>query len=258
MEILRRNRRRGTTASALRAWGLVFLAAGIVSRCLLQRTVLALGSTSAQDILALLNESTKNMALATAAIVLQASETCAVPIFALLLAEGFLHTKNWKKYLLRVAAVAVVSEIPYDLAINGTPWDMSLQNPCMGLVLGIVLLYLYSHFAQPTAAHRILKVFVMLAAILWAEMLNIEHGTPLVIMVSFFWLMRNKTGLRGLLGAGVALICTVVSPYYLVSPMGCLAVHTYNGEQGEGNRIVNYLAYPVLLLAIMLAAKFLI
>lgn len=258
MDILRRNRHRGITASALRAWGLVFVAAGIVSRCLLQRTILGLGSTSTQDILALLNESTINMALATAAIVLQATETCAVPIFALLLAEGFLHTKDWKKYFLRVAAVAIVSEIPYDLAMNGTLWDISLQNPCMGLVLGMVLLYLYSRFGQPTAAHRILKVFVLIAAILWAEMLNIEHGTPLVIMTAFFWQMRNKTGLRGLLGAGVALICTVVSPYYLVSPMGCLAVHTYNGEQGEGNRIVNYLAYPVLLLGILLIAKYLV
>ncbi len=258
MEILRRNRHRGITTTALRVWGMVFVVAGIFSRCLLQRRILGLDGASAQQILALLNENPANMALATAAIALQAAETCAVPIFALLLAEGFAHTKDWKKYLLRVAAVALVSEIPYDLAINGSFWDMGLQNPCIGLLVGMVLLYLYSRFTEPTAAHRLLKAFVLIAAILWAEMLNIEHGTPLVLLVALFWLMRERTGLRGLVGAGVALACTVVSPYYLVSSMGCLPVHMYNGEQGESNRAANYLAYPALLLIIWLAAKYLI
>ena len=256
MDILRRNRSQGITSAGLRVWGMLFVAAGIISRCVLQNTILGLKNASTMDILALLNESSANMILATVAIVLQAAETCAVPIFALLLAEGFLHTKNWKPYLLRVAVVAVLSEIPYDLATNGSVLNMSAQNPCIGLVIGMVILYLYSRFSQPTAAHRLLKAFILIAAILWAEMLNVEHGTPLVIMVALFWLMRERPGLRGLIGGGVALVCTIVSPFYLAASMGCLPVHMYNGEQGEGNRIVNYLAYPVLLLAVVLAAKY--
>lgn len=258
MSILRRDRGLGITATGLRIWGMLFIAAGVVSRCVLQNTLLGVGSTSVTDILAILNASSANMALATVAIVLQAAETCAVPVFALLLAEGFSHTKNWKKYLLRVAAVALVSEVPYDLAIHGVPLDMTAQNPCFGLVIGMAVLYLYSRFSQPTAAHRLLKVLVLVAAILWAEMLNIEHGTPIVVMVALFWLMRERKGLRGLIGGGVALICTVVSPFYLAASMGCLPVHMYNGEEGESNRIVNYLAYPVILLAVLLAAKYLI
>lgn len=258
MNILRRNRGHGITAAGLRVWGMLFVAAGIISRCVLQNAILGLGSASATEVLTMLNESSANMVLATAALALQAAETCAVPVFALLLVEGFTHTKDWKKYLLRVAAIAVISEIPYDLARNGKLWDMTAQNPCIGLVLGMVLLYLYSRFTQPAAGHRLLKAFVLIAAILWAEMLNIEHGTPLVVMVALFWLMRRKTSLRGLIGAGVALVCTIVSPFYMAASMGCLPVHMYNGEQGESNRVVNYLAYPVILLAVFLAAKYLI
>lgn len=258
MEILRRNRSRGITATALRVWGMLFIAAGAISRCVLQNTILGLGSASAQEILALLNDSSANMALATAALALQAAECCAVPVFALLLVEGFSHTKNWKQYLLRVAVVAVISEVPYDLAMQGKLWDMSAQNPSIGLVLGMVVLYLYSRFSQPVASHKVLKVFISVAAILWAEMLNIEHGTPLVLMVALFWLMRNRTSLRGLFGAAVALLCTVVSPFYMAASMGCLPVHMYNGEQGESNKIVNYLAYPVILLAVVIAAKYII
>lgn len=258
MRILRRNREYGITAAALWFWGIFFVLAGAVSRCLLQNTILGLTGASNAEILALLNENSTNMGLATAALVLQAMETCAVPIFALLLVEGFTHTKNWKQYLLRIAVVAAISEVPYDLAINAKPWDMGTQNPCIALVLGIVILYLYSRFSQPAAAHKVIKVFVLIAAVLWAEMLNIEHGTPLVIMIALFWLMRNRAGLRSLVGAAVALACTIVSPFYLVASMGCLPVHMYNGKRGETNRILKYLAYPILLLAVTLAAKYLI
>lgn len=257
MNFLRRNRSSGITATGLRVWGMLFVAAGIVSRCLLQNTILGLGSASTVEILAMLNEDSTNMILATVAIVLQAAETCSVPVFALLLAEGFVHTKDWKKYLLRVAAIAAVSEIPYDLALNGSFWDMGAQNPCIGLVLGMVVLYLYSRFSQPIASHKLLKVVILIAAVMWAEMLNVEHGTPLVIMVALFWLMRNRTGLRSLACAAVALMCTIVSPFYLASSMGCLPVHLYNGEQGESNRIVNYLAYPVILLTVVISANYL-
>ena len=77
-------------------------------------------------------------------------------------------------------------------------------------------------------------------------------------MVALFWLMRNRTSLRGLFGAAVALLCTVVSPFYMAASMGCLPVHMYNGEQGESNKMVNYLAYPVILLAVVIAAKYII
>jgi hypothetical protein len=38
--------------------------------------------------------------------------------------------------------------------------------------------------------------------------------------------------------------------------MGFLAIHFYNGEKGNTGRLVNYLFYPVTLLAIGLVAKF--
>lgn len=258
MSILRKDGSRGITATALRVWGMLFVAAGMISRCILQNTILGLGNASAAEVLALMNESSAYMTLATAALVMQAAETCAIPVFALLLVEGFIHTKDWKKYLLRVAVVAAISEVPYDLATNGTFWDMSVQNPSVGLVLGMVTLYLFNRFGERKASHRLVKVFVVIAAILWAEMLNVEHGTPLVIMVAVFWLMRERTGLRSLVGAAVALACTVVSPFYMAASMGCLPVHLYNGEQGESNKFVNYLAYPVILLAVVLAAKYII
>ena len=40
------------------------------------------------------------------------------PLFCFILAEGFFHTKNRKKYQQRLFIFALLSEIPYDLALS--------------------------------------------------------------------------------------------------------------------------------------------
>lgn len=41
------------------------------------------------------------------------------PIFVYLIAEGFRHTKSPAKFLIRLGIFALISEIPFDMAING-------------------------------------------------------------------------------------------------------------------------------------------
>ena len=250
MERLSTERPSGLSGNMLRVWGILFLLAGIVSRGILQTRLLGVGSSTNQQLLELMQKDPNAMAITTAALVMQAIECCAVPIFAFLLVEGFCHTKDWKKYALRISGVALLSELPYNLVASSQVLDMSSRNPVFGLLLGMVVLYFFRRYEEKGTKNTMVKLCVVVAAILWAEMLRVEHGTLIMVSVSVLWLLRNKTNLRALGGAVAGMVCVVFSPFYLATAMGFLPIHLYNGEQGNGNRWVNYLVYPVLLLIV--------
>ena len=244
----------GINASALKMWGMLFILAGVISRSILQNGFLGVGSVTGQELMEAMQASDSAMVMATAALLLQALETCAVPIFAFTLVEGFRHTKDWKKYLIRLAGLALFSEIPYNLAYGQQVLELSSRNPVFGLVLGLILLCLYQQFAGKKAV----CVIAAMAAAAWSLMLKVEHGIPMLLIVSVLWIFREKAMIRGFMGAAAAAACTVGSLFYLASPMGFLAIHCYNGENGDGNRLIGYLFYPITLLAVGLAGMLLV
>ena len=255
MERIRDTRSTGLKRSTLRTWGMIIVAAGIVGRCILQNQLLGLGKITGQELMEAMN-SPEMMGYATAALILQVLEACAVPIFACLLVEGFQHTSDYTNYFLRVAGVAVLSELPYNLAMSGSWLDASSRNPVFGLVLCLVLLYFFKRYEGKTLQNIFVKVVVLLAACIWTTMLKIDNGLCLVLVACVLWLFRGNVLYRNFAGATVSIVCSLISPFFLAAPMGFLLVHFYHGEKGQDNRVVNYLAYPVLLLVIGLVGLF--
>lgn len=252
MERLGNTKPSGLHAGNLRAWGMLFTVAGIISRGVLQNRMLGMGTRSMAELMELMQSSHTAMAIATVALVLQAMETVAVPIFVFLLAEGLQHTASFKNYVIRVAALAVASEIPYDLAMSGKVLEFGAQNPVFGLLLCMALMALFRHFT----GKKLVCVIMTLAGLAWALMLKVDHGIPMILMFCVIYLFRNKQMFMGFSGMAAAALCTGISPFYLAAPMGFLAIHFYNGEPGNSGKLVNYLFYPVTLLAIGLIAMF--
>ena len=258
MERLRDRRTGGLSGSGLRLWGLVFLAAGMVGRSVLQNQLLGVGTISTQQLLEIMNASDEAMIIATVALLLQVVETCAVPVFTFLLLEGFQHTSNFMKYFLRVLGVAVVSELPYNFAMTGGFVDASSRNPVFAMVLGLVLLYFYKRYEGRSAQNVLVKVMVAAATLVWSVMLRVDSGVCIVVVVCVLWLFRRNPLYRNMAGATAAVVCSLTSPLLLAAPMGFLLVHFYNETHGGGKKVINYLAYPVLLLAIGFVGKFIL
>ena len=67
----------------------------------------------------------------------------AFPIYCFLLVEGFMHTGNYRRYVLRIGLFALLSEIPFDLAMNGAAIFWNYQSVMVTLLIGLVGLGAY-------------------------------------------------------------------------------------------------------------------
>lgn len=247
----------GIGAGALRAWGLIFLMAGVAGKGLVQNALLGLGGMSMEQVFTAMNESEGVMGMVTLSLVLKAIESCAVPIFAFLMVEGYQHTSSYKNYLIRTVVLAILSEVLYNIVMGGALVDMSGRNPVWCVVLGLVVLGLFRYVDEKLKGNKFIKIVMALAGLLWASMLKIEYGVFFMAMVLTMWVMRGKPQFRLFVGMGVAALCTVISPFYLAATMGFMAIHFYNGEQSESGKLLNYGAYPAMLLICALIPLFL-
>ena len=248
---------RGTDAAAIRKWGMIFLTIGIIGQCILQNRLLNMNSVTGNELLGAMESDPMVMPLLTAALICKIIETCAAPLFAFLLVEGFQRTRSFEKYLIRVGVVALISELPYNLAYSGKLLELSSRNPVFGLFICMVMLYFYTRYPDKGMKNFAMKALITLAAFLWCLMLHIDQGVCIVVFVTALWIVREKSNYRALTAFAGAMICTVFDIFYVGACLSCIMLHRYNEERGEQNRIVNYAVYPVLLLVFAIAAKFL-
>ena len=107
----------------------------------------------------------------------------AFPIFAFLLTEGVARTRSPLRYLLRLAAMAAVSEFPFDLASSGRI-DWVRQNAVFTLLCGCaLLLWLACGKGTPEAA--------LFAACLAAETMRADYGFIGVLLIDALWRTRR-------------------------------------------------------------------
>lgn len=248
----------GVNRGTIRLWAMVCLVLGTMGFAVFQNGLLKLGSTSGEALLAAMEADTKVMGYATVSLVLQAINCCAAPLFAFLLVEGFGHTQSWSKYLLRVLGVAALSELPFNLALSGKWLDASSRNPAFGLALALLMLYFFRRYGEKSFSHYAIRTVVAVAAVLWALMLSIHDGAPLVVLTLVLWLCCRKPALRMVFGCVASFACSLFSPFYLLSPMAFIILHFYNGEKGEENIWVKHLAYPAILLAFGLLSVYIL
>lgn len=241
-------RRFSLSGMGLRIWGLVFLAVGTCGRAVIQNTLMGLNQKNTAEILDALEQSTAMLQFATVAVVFQAVEACAAPIFAFLLVEGFRHTSDFKKYLLRVAGLAFFCEIPFNLAAGGSWLVPDNRNPVFAMVICLIMLYFYGKYQGRSLNNILIQCLVTLTACLWVDLLQIQDGVQLVLLTAVIWFFRDRTAWRTLVGCGVACLCGVISPFYFAAPLSFLLIFLYAGEQGTDQKLISYTAYPAILL----------
>ena len=185
----------------------------------------------------------------------------AFPIFAFQIAEGYAHTKHFKRYLLRLFLFALISEIPYNFMSGGGWFNPLGQNVMFTFCLSLLIIRLID---RARAKHWAVGLAASLAGLVLGYLLGMftfvdYHGYG-VLMVLAFWMFREVPyGSILQLASMVYINCFMVKGLSLVVgetfvPIQCFAVLAmipillYNGKQGPGGkpfRMACYAFYPV-------------
>ncbi len=172
----------------------------------------------------------------------------AFPIFCFLVVEGFLHTRNVKKYLGRMLLLAFISEIPFDLAFYDTPFAWVHQNVFFTLFLGLLAIWgikVIEDQKQWSIFKRAIIGFLAVAGcVAGATLLKTDYYLLGVIIIVIIYLFRKTKTLA--VGIGCAALMTPTAFFALIP------VHFYNYKRGLSLKWVFYLFYPVHLIVLYL------
>ncbi|MBP1755757.1 MAG: putative rane protein [Firmicutes bacterium] len=176
----------------------------------------------------------------------------AFPIFVFLLVEGFHHTSNVKKYLLRLGAFAFLSEIPFDLAFYGKILEFTHQNIFFTLFLGLSCMYLMSEvekaYGKNIIIMNLLNALLTLVFSIVAYFMKTDYGYAGILLIVGFYLFR---------GSKILLTFTLlfVSGYLLkyinvLATLAMVPIAFYNGKKGKSIKYAFYIFYPEHLLVL--------
>lgn len=197
---------------------------------------------------------------------LEAVGTMAFPLFCFLLVEGFLHTKNKKRYISIMLIFAVITEIPFDISFfswyslkNGTfPFYFEYQNVFFTLFLGLIALWGIEKLSYKTEINsnkiksillQIINVFIIAMV---AKLIRCDYGSMGILIVVAFYLCRKNRIYQVLLFLVVYMFTTGNQPtIYII--LSCLIILLYNGKRGKLKlKYFFYWFYPVHILILYL------
>lgn len=195
----------------------------------------------------------------------------AFPIFAFQISEGYIHTRNFKKYFIRLFVFALISQIPFHLFLQKfIPSSVGSLNIFFTLTFGLLCMKIYDYFSNVkdnVLGHKILSVkigqivgilFTLLIAYI-GELINVDYGAWGIIVIFAFYLFKNNKLAMiisyitlCIIHYGYRIICYGFYIQYIYLAIATMFpiifICLYNGKQGYKIKYLLYLFYPVHLL----------
>ncbi len=198
------------------------------------------------------------------------------PIFAFMISEGFIHTSNLKKYILRLLCFALISELPFNLFYGGNWFYPYHQNVLFTLLLGLLAITLIDKARKDKTAKSIVKaVLLMIPICLGAYIGFPDYGFWGFLTVVMFYLFRGfpfawalqliaMILMNLILFEGQQIPVELFGKTYEIATQGfavfaLIPIWLYGGKKGKSSKIMQYgfyAFYPLHMLIIYLIVTF--
>ena len=170
------------------------------------------------------------------------------PIFCFLLIEGFFHTRNIEKYMVRLGIFALISEIPYNLAFSNMLLDTSKQNVFFTLFLGVAMMYILEKSGSPW-----LKI-IWVSLFSWMSiLLRCDYTYKGILLIGIYYYLRDNWNIKAVLGSGWNFFWGNTIQFY--GAFATIPICMYNGERGKSMKYFFYAFYPVHLLVLYVISR---
>ena len=174
------------------------------------------------------------------------------PIFAYMIAEGFIRTSNVRKYILRRLIYPLISAVPFDIATRHVLFDISYQNVLFTYSVALIILFLIKCARQWPL---ILRLMIMAAGAALAWFIRSDYGALGVIFICLMYMLRKDKAAQ--LVTGVVLSAAESLSYYCVSALSFILIRFYNEKRGSvPMKYFFYIFYPAHMLLFYLMVYF--
>lgn len=182
----------------------------------------------------------------------------AFPIFCFLLIEGFVHTRDRFRYLARLMMFALVSEVPFDLALTGKAISWQNQNVYFTLALGMGMMMVMewgasgirNYFTKNENVNaagksyvfeQIFKIVILFLFMVLAKQIHCDYAENGVLLIAILFLLKEKRLIACIVGYLAFMWEPFCFPAFLLIPL-------YNGRRGWNVKYIFYAFYPLHLL----------
>lgn len=180
--------------------------------------------------------------------VLRSVGRVAFPIYCFLLVEGFFHTRDWKKYVLRLGIFAVISECFFDQMVTGSWVDFGQQNVFWSLLIGLLMMQVLKTiqcrvYGQPGL---LIQLMIIILCCGFAWICRTDYGYIGIMLIALFYLFHGDPKNCCMSGFLWMMLMTDHIYYVLGLVVAFLLIYSYNGMRGgwKGKHFF-YLFYPV-------------
>lgn len=174
------------------------------------------------------------------------------PLFCFLVVEGILHTRDVRKYAIRLGIFAIISEIPFNLAFSNKVVDLSGFNVFFTLFISVSVVAGYiaikestQKFYEEPQVKWFLCTTIFLVGLLVAGVTNTDYDVAGVcaIMVMYEFSSRNAKNLGFVVA--ILLLALLDNPIELWALLGFGLILIYNGKRGRQIKYFFYIFYPM-------------
>ena len=117
----------------------------------------------------------------------------AFPIYAFMIVEGYFNTKNLKKYVLRLLVFAVISEIPFNIAMGSRLFYPIHQNVLWSFLIAIGLIHWNEKVKEKKLWKRILVgAATIIIAYIGGIITFVDFYNAGLLMTLTFYFFRGK------------------------------------------------------------------